>query len=91
MSKKALIFAAMMCGPASAQTAPDPSELSKCQPIGQTVKGERIYGLDCPAINNVASTDYKPDMPATNLKDTVIPKPGGKQNPEATPTKGETR
>jgi hypothetical protein len=55
------------------------------------VKGERIYALDCAAINETASADYKSDMPATKMKDTVIPKPGGVQNPDATPTKGETR
>jgi hypothetical protein len=81
----------MVCTPAFAQTTPDPSELSKCPPIGQTAKGERIYGLDCAAINGVASNDYKPDMPRTNMKDTVIPKPGAVQNPDTTPTKGEPR
>jgi hypothetical protein len=70
----------------------DLTELQKCPPIGQTAKGEMIYALDCKAI----TTDYtvgesKPNMPATNLKDTVIPKSGGMQTPETTPTKGENR
>jgi hypothetical protein len=91
MLKRLVIVAAVICTPALAETAPNPAELSKCKPIGQTVKGERIYGLDCAAINNTASVDYKPDMPATNMKETVIPKSGGKQNPDTTPTKGETR
>ena len=30
----------------------------------------------------------QPNMPPTNMKDTVIPKSGGTQNPEATPTTG---
>jgi hypothetical protein len=35
--------------------------------------------------------DSKVDMPATNLKNTVIPKSGGEQTPATTPTKaGET-
>jgi hypothetical protein len=70
----------------------DPAALQNCPPIGQTAKGEMIYSLDCKAI----TTDYtvgetKPNMPETNLKNTVIPKSGGTQTPEATPTKGETR
>jgi hypothetical protein len=70
----------------------DPTELQKCPPIGQTAKGDLIYSLDCKAI----TTDYtvgenKPNMPPTNLKDTVIPKSGGLQTPETTPTKGENR
>jgi hypothetical protein len=88
---RSLAVAAMACTPVFAQNVPDPSELSKCTPIGQTVRGERIFGLDCAAINNVASNDYKPEMPATNMKDTVIPKPGAVQNPETTPTKGEPK
>jgi hypothetical protein len=92
MFKRAVVVAAVICVPALAQTTtPDTGELSKCKPIGQTVKGERIYALDCAAINETASADYKPDMPATNMKDTVIPKPGGVQNPDTTPTKRETR
>jgi hypothetical protein len=91
--KRVLIAAAAFSTPALlfAQSSPDPMELSKCQPIGQTAKGERIYALDCAAINNTSSTDFKPDMPATNLKETVIPKPGEVQSPETTPTKGENR
>jgi hypothetical protein len=35
--------------------------------------------------------DSKVDVPQTNLKNTVIPKSGGQQTPETTPTKaGET-
>jgi hypothetical protein len=91
--KRILIATALISTPALvfAQTSPDPAELSKCQPIGQTAKGERIYALDCAAINNTSSTDFKPEMPATNLKNTVIPKPGEAQSPETTPTKGENR
>jgi hypothetical protein len=78
---------------AFAQTkSADPAALQGCPPIGQTAKGDLIYSLDCKAI----TTDYtvgesKPNMPATNLKDTVIPKSGGLQTPETTSTKGENR
>jgi len=35
--------------------------------------------------------EYKPDMPANNMQNTVIPKSGGTQTPATTPTKaGET-
>ena len=91
MFKRTIFVVTLSCVPAFAEQAPNPTELSKCQPIGQTIRGERIYGLDCGAINNVASSEYKPDMPSTNMKDTVIPKPGNVQTPETTPTKGETR
>jgi hypothetical protein len=91
MLKRTIVITALACTPVFAEQAPDPTALSKCQPIGQTIKGERIYGLDCQAINNVASTEFKPEMPSTNLKETVIPKPGKVQTPDTTPTKGETR
>ena len=91
MLKRALVVAVAICTPAFAQTTPNPSELSKCPAIGQTVRGERIYSLDCAAINNLASADYKPEMPPTNMKDTVIPKAGGVQSPDTTPTRGEPK
>jgi len=54
---------------------------------GQTARGELIYSLDCKAIR----TDYtvgenKPNMPPTNMKDTVIPKSGDVPTPATTPT-----
>jgi len=68
----------------------DSAALQKCPPIGQTAKGELIYSLDCKAI----TTDYtvgenKPNMPKTTMKETVIPKSGGQQTPETTPTKAD--
>jgi hypothetical protein len=63
--------------------------LRDCQPIGQTAKGDLVYAMDCRALKaeNV-STEFKPNMPPTNMKDTVIPKSGGVQTPETTPTTG---
>jgi hypothetical protein len=76
----------------SAAFAQGSDALQNCPPIGQTAKGDLVYSLDCKAIK----TDYtvgenKPNMPPTNMKDTVVPKSGGLQTPETTPTKGETR
>src|ERR1700761_7635133 len=46
-----------------------------------------ILMLSTPAF----AQDSKVDVPPTNLKNTVIPKSGGQQTPETTPTKaGET-
>jgi hypothetical protein len=48
-----------------------------------------VYSLDCKAIQaENADADYKPKMPATTMKETVIPKSGGAQTPEQTPTTG---
>src|SRR5450631_2573278 len=41
-----------------------------------------ILLLSAPAF----AQDYKPDMPPTNMKNTVIPKSGGEQTPATTPT-----
>jgi hypothetical protein len=79
----------LLSAPAFAQDkGADPAALQSCPPIGQTAKGELIYSLDCKAIK----TDYtvgenKPNMAPTNLSNTVIPKAGGMQTPEATSTK----
>jgi len=78
----------LLSTPAFAQDkSADPAALQNCPTIGQTAKGELIYSLDCKAIK----TDYtvgesKPNMPPTNLSNTVIPKAGGVQTPETTPT-----
>jgi hypothetical protein len=83
----------LLSTPALAQNkSADPAAPQNCPPTGQTARGELVYSLDCKAI----TTDYtvgenKPDMPKTNLKDTVIPKSGALQTPETTSTKGETR
>ena len=51
-----------------------------------------IYSLDCAAIKTDYPTgSYKPDMPPTKMKDTVIPKSGGVQTPESTPTQGDLK
>ena len=79
----------LLSTPAFAQDkSADPAALQSCQPIGQSARGELIYALDCKAIK----TDYtvgeaKPNMPPTNLSNTVIPKSGGTQTPETTSTK----
>ena len=78
----------LLSTPAFAQdNSADPAALQGCPPIGQTARGELIYSLDCKAI----TTDYtvgenKPNMPPTDLKNTVIPKSGGLQTPETTRT-----
>jgi hypothetical protein len=41
-----------------------------------------ILLLSAPAF----AQDAKPDMPKTNMKNTVIPKSGGEQTPATTPT-----
>jgi hypothetical protein len=75
----------LLASPAFAQTTPD--ALRDCPPIGQTAKGEMVYSLDCKALKaENKEVNYKPDMPATNLPETVIPKSGKVQTPETTPT-----
>jgi hypothetical protein len=91
MLKCAAVFA-LLASPALAQDkAVDPAALRDCPPIGQSVKGELIYGMDCKALKSENRMEVLPNMPPTNMKDTVIPKAGGVQNPDTTPTKGETR
>jgi hypothetical protein len=73
-----------VCTPALAQNA---EALRDCTPIGTTAGGETVYGLGCAALKpENKSPEYKPNMPMTELKDTVIPQPGGLQNPEQTRT-----
>jgi hypothetical protein len=43
-----------------------------------------ILLLSAPAF--AQNNEVKPDMPATNMKNTVIPKSGGEQTPATTPT-----
>ena len=69
----------------------DPQALQECSPIGQSAKGELIYGMDCKALKPENRVEVLSTMPPTNLPNTVIPESGGKQNPDDTPTKGETR
>ena len=48
-----------------------------------------ILLLSTPAL--AQNNELKPNMPPTNMKNTVIPKSGGEQTPATTPTKaGET-
>jgi hypothetical protein len=93
MSKYLAVAIVLMSTSAFAQDkAADTAGLSSCPPIGQTAKGELIYSLDCKVIKTDYSVgEYKPSMPATNMKDTVIPKSGAAQTPATTPTTGETR
>ncbi|KJC35994.1 hypothetical protein UP09_33125 [Bradyrhizobium sp. LTSP885] len=69
----------------------DPTALQDCAPIGQSAKAELIYGMDCKALKPENRMEVLATMPPTNMKDTVIPKSGGVQNPDTTPTKGETK
>ena len=74
----------LLSSPAFAQTGS-----VDCPPIGQTAKGEMVYGMDCKALKaENRAAENQPNMPPTNMKDTVIPKSGATQTPETTPTTG---
>jgi hypothetical protein len=89
---KFAIALTLLSAPAFAQDkAVDPAALQSCSPIGQSARGELIYGMDCKALKPENRVEVLPNMPATNMKDTVIPKSGGVQNPDTTPTKSETK
>jgi hypothetical protein len=80
----------LLASPAFAQSVVAPEALRDCAPIGQTAKGEMVYALDCKALKaENREVNYKPDMPATNLPETVIPQSGKTQTPETTPTKAK--
>jgi hypothetical protein len=93
MSRYLAVAILLISTPVFAQDkAADSAGLSGCPPIGQTAKGELIYSLDCKAIKTDYTVgEYKPNMPATNMKDTVIPKSGAVQTPATTPTTGENK
>jgi hypothetical protein len=93
MSKYLAVAILLISTSAFAQDkAADSAGLSGCPPIGQTANGELIYSLDCKAIKTDYTVgEYKPNMPSTNMKDTVIPKSGAVQTPATTPTTGETK
>jgi hypothetical protein len=79
----------LLSSPAFAQNS---DILRDCPPIGQTGKGEMIYSLDCKAIKaENADVNYKPNMPATTMNQTVIPKSGATQSPADTQTTGVNR
>jgi len=79
----------LLSSPAFAQNN---DALRDCPPIGQTGKGEMVYSLDCKAIKaENADVNYKPNMPVTTMKETVIPKSGATQNPADTQTTGVNR
>ena len=60
-----------------------------CPPIGQTENRELVYSLDCKAIKaENADMNYKPKMPSTTMKETVIPKSGATQTLTEAPTTG---
>jgi hypothetical protein len=78
-----------LSSPAFAQNS---DVIRDCSPIGQTAKGEMVYSLDCKAIKaENADVNYKPKMPATTMKESVIPKSGAMQNPADTSTTGVNR
>ena len=82
----------LLSSAAFAQDKPvDASALQDCPPIGQSAKGDLVYGMDCKALKPENRVEVLSTMPPTNLPNTVIPKSGGTQNPDATPTKGENR
>lgn len=67
----------------------DPKALQECAPIGQSAKGELIYGMDCKALKPENHMEVPSTMPPTNLPNTVIPQSGGKEKADETPTKGD--
>ena len=73
------------------EKAIDPDALKDCPPIGQSAKGELIYGMDCKALKPENRMEVLATMPPTNMKDTVIPKSGKVQQPDTTPTTGENK
>jgi hypothetical protein len=86
---KLAIAILLLSSPALAQSSSEPPD---CQPIGQTAKGEMVYAMDCKALKaETVGSSYKPDMPGTNLPETVIPKPGGKESPPETQPTGEMK
>jgi hypothetical protein len=83
MLKLAAAAFLLLASPAFAQTGP-----VDCPPTGQTAKGDLVYGMDCKSLKPENRAENQPNMPATNMKDTVIPKSGATQTPESTPTTG---
>jgi hypothetical protein len=75
----------------SAAFAQDKPALQNCPPIGQSAKGELIYGMDCKALKPENRAEVLPNMPPTNMKDTVIPESGGVQKSDSAPTTGAAR
>jgi hypothetical protein len=58
--------------------------------VRKVCHGRVVYSLDCKALKaENKDINYKPDMPATNLPETVIPQSGKVQTPETTPTKAK--
>ena len=56
---------------------------------GTALRVSLIYGMDCKALKaENMSTEYQPKMAPTDMKETVIPKSGGKETPETTKTTG---
>ena len=92
MFKTAATIFVLIASPALAQDrVVDPAALRECPPVGQSAKGELIYGMDCAALKPENRVEVLSTMPPTNLPNTVIPQSGGKQNPDDTPTKGEPK
>jgi hypothetical protein len=92
MLKKAAAILVLLASPALAQDkVVDTGALKDCPPIGQSAKGELIYGMDCAALKPENRTEVMQNMPETKLKDTVIPNAGAVDNPKDTPTKGEPK
>ena len=81
MLKYTAAFALLACPALAQEKAVDPAALRECPPIGQTAKGELVYGMDCRALKPENRVEVLPNMPPTNMKDTVIPKAGGGAEP----------
>jgi hypothetical protein len=91
MLKIAAVLALLVSPALAEEKAVDQTLLKDCQPIGQSAKGELIYGMDCVALKPENRVEVLPNMPPTNMKNTVIPKAGKVQTPETTPTTGEVK
>ena len=90
--KNAVAILVLITTPALAQDrVVDPDALKDCPPIGQSAKGELIYGMDCAALKPENRKEVLSTMPPTNLPNTVIPKSGGKEKADEAPTKGEPK
>src|ERR1700730_14749279 len=60
--------------------------LRDCPPIRKTGKGELVYSFDRKATKAAnANMNYKPKIPSTTMKETVIPKSGATQTPAEPP------
>jgi hypothetical protein len=62
MLKCAAVFA-LLASPRSPKTRLLTLQLWDCPPIGQSAKGELIYGMDCKALKSENRMEVLPNMP----------------------------